>query len=138
MKLKLVPIDKNASVHFLQDTITTGFQSPAEDYKEAPINIDNIVVKNKTATFFGTVEGFALQEEGIYNGSHLVIDKSVQVSGTQLVVAVINGEFCIKKVAKVNNNYYQMPGNIRITEEIDFSIWGVITWVFSPAACLLS
>src|SRR4051812_6963959 len=110
MKLKLVPIDKNASVHFLQNTSTTGFQSPAEDYKEAPINIDAIVVKNKTATFFGTVEGCSLQEDGIYHGSHLVIDKSLPVQGTQLVVAVINGEFCIKKVAKVNNVYYQMPG----------------------------
>jgi DNA polymerase V len=87
MKLNLVPIDEEATASLLTQSFTTGFQSPADDYKEDPISIDQIVIKNKTATFFGTVEGQSMKEHGIFHGSHLVVDKSVKVQGIQLVVA---------------------------------------------------
>ena len=137
MKLNIVPIDNAFIPDFLQNVVITGFQSPADDYKETPISLDKVIIKNKTATFFAKVEGYTLQSQGIFDGSHLVIDRSVTLRGTQLVVAVINGSFVIKKISSVNGIYYFMPDNIRVTEEIDFEVWGLITWVFTPSICML-
>ncbi|MCH9632487.1 MAG: Protein UmuD [Chlamydiae bacterium] len=111
--------------------ISAGFPSPAESHVDRKIDLNQELIKNPAATFFVRVEGDSMLEAGILSGDVLVVDRSIQAKDGKIIVAVVNGEFTVKKIKKINNKYFLVPENKKysrteITKEMEFSIWGVV------------
>lgn len=127
-------VETQRAVHYAQEGISAGFPSPAEDFKEARISIDQEVVKNETATFYARVSGDSMQGAGLDDGDLLVIDRSLQPQHDKIAVCFIDGEFTVKRLKVDKDAVYLMPENkkykpIKITEENQLVIWGIVTYV---------
>lgn len=114
--------------------ISAGFPSPALDFIDLSIDLNKHLIKHPSATFFGRVKGDSLKNAGISNGDLLVIDKSLEPVNGKIAVCFIDGEFTAKRIRIAKNEIILMPENenyqpIRVTEENDFIIWGVVTHV---------
>ena len=122
------------AVHYAQEGISAGFPSPAEDFKEARISIDQEVVKNEAATFYARVSGDSMQGAGLDDGDLLVIDRSLQPQHGKVAVCFVDGEFTVKRLKVDKDAVYLMPENkkykpVKITEENQLVIWGLVTYV---------
>lgn len=115
--------------------IQMGFPSPADDYLEEVLSLDDVCVSNAASTFLGRVTGQSLKDICIYEGDIAVIDKSLMPEHRDLVVCAIDGEFNAKilhidklqgiRLLSANPDFQP----ILINELTDFRIWGVITFV---------
>lgn len=115
-------------------TVSAGFPSPADDYIERHLDLNELLVKHPTATFFVRVEGQSMINAGIKSGDILIVDRSLNPSSGHVVIAVLNGEFLVKKLHKRGNQTWLLPENpkyqpMQITAEANFEIWGVVTSV---------
>lgn len=113
--------------------VPAGFPSPAEDFLEKRLDLNAYLIKNQSATFLIKVHGNSMINAGIFDGDMLVIDRSVQPSSGKIVLGVLNGEFTVKRIEKRKNKLFLIPENenfepIEITSEMDFKIWGVVTF----------
>lgn len=112
-------------------SVSAGFPSPAENYMERKIDLNLELIKNPAATFFVRVEGDSMKEAGILNGDTLVVDRSLSPKEGKIVVAVVNGEFTVKKIVRTKGKLFLAPANknyspLEITPETDFSVWGTV------------
>ncbi|MCD4779667.1 MAG: translesion error-prone DNA polymerase V autoproteolytic subunit [Candidatus Omnitrophica bacterium] len=115
--------------------IRAGFPSPADDYVDKKLDLNEYVVKHPAATFFVKVKGDSMINAGILPGSILVVDRSLEAQSNKIVVAVLDGEFTVKRLKKSRNKIVLLSENsnydpIEITPDRDFAIWGVVTHVF--------
>lgn len=113
--------------------IPAGFPSPAEDFLEKRLDLNDYLIKNQTATFLVKVTGNSMINAGISDGDILVIDRSVEPSDGKIVLGVLNGEFTVKRIKKKDRKLFLIPENekfkpIEVTEEMDFQVWGVVTY----------
>ena len=113
-----------------QGSISAGFPSPAEDYIELGIDLNKYLIKNPISTFFLRVSGNSMNNAGIYNNDLLLIDRSINPNPGHVVVALLDGEFTLKRLIKEKNNYYLKADkenypSINLYEYIDIQIWGV-------------
>lgn len=116
--------------------VSAGFPSPADDYMDVAIDLNRELIRNKTSTFCVRVSGTSMRDAGIQDGSILIVDRSLEPENNSIVLAVINGEFTVKRINTHDKNLYLMPENsdfkpIKITEEMDFRVWGVVTSVIN-------
>ena len=116
----------------LYNSIAAGFPSPAEDHMDSSLDLNQHLIKHPSATFYVYARGDSMVSAGISDGDMLIVDRSLEATNDSIVVAIINGEFTVKRISKVNKCLYLMPHNssynpMRITEEMDFEIWGVVT-----------
>jgi DNA polymerase V len=126
--------DNIKEISLAQTGVSAGFPSPADDFKELRISIDQEVVKNEEATFYARVDGQSMQGAGLDDGDLLVIDRSKEPEDNAIAVCFIDGEFTVKRL-KVEAEYiFLMPENpnykpIKVTEDNQLIIWGVVTYV---------
>ncbi|MCK9611284.1 MAG: translesion error-prone DNA polymerase V autoproteolytic subunit [Bacteroidales bacterium] len=118
---------------FFSTKISAGFPSPAEDFIEKKLDLNEYLIKNPSATFFIKVSGHSMKNAGIFDGDILVVDRSIEPSDNKIVIGVVNGEFTVKRLTKENNKLYLMPENpdfkpLEINESMDVSVWGVVTY----------
>ncbi len=120
---------------FATEGIRAGFPSPAQDYMTDTIDLNKELVQHPATTFYARAVGNSMTGFGISDGDLLVIDKSIEPVDGDIVVAFIDGEFTLKRIMKDENecNIWLVPGNedyppIKITEENDFIVWGVLTY----------
>lgn len=114
--------------------VSAGFPSPADDFKELRISIDQEVVKNESATFYARVAGESMQGAGLDDGDLLVIDRSKQPENNAIAVCFIDGEFTVKRLKIEAEAVFLMPENkkykpIKVTEDNELIIWGIVTYV---------
>jgi len=114
--------------------IVAGFPSPAEDYLESGLDLNQALIKHPSATFYGRVKGKSMREAGVEDGDLLVIDKSLNYKDQALAVCCLNGEFTLKRIKKGPDGVWLMPANrdyppIPVDEEDDFTIWGIVTYI---------
>ena len=114
--------------------VPAGFPSPASDYIDKSIDLNEILIKNKIATFLVRALGDSMVDAGIFSGDILIVDKSITPSNKNIVVAILNGEFTVKRFIRDSNKIFLQPENkkyrnIEISNEDDFKIWGVVTFV---------
>ena len=135
-KLTFFHPDQNQqkSLHLAQEKISAGFPSPADDFKELRISIDQEVVRNEEATFYARVSGESMQGAGLDDGDLLVIDRSIEPKNGKIAVCCIDGEFTVKRLKVVEDGVFLIPENpkyqsIKITEENELIIWGIVTYV---------
>ncbi|MDG1394051.1 MAG: translesion error-prone DNA polymerase V autoproteolytic subunit [Flavobacteriaceae bacterium] len=112
--------------------ISAGFPSPAEDFKQERLSLDNELIKNKEATFFARVSGQSMIEAGLNDNDLLVIDRSLSPTHNKIAVCFLDGEFTVKRLKVEKDEVWLQPENknyqpIKITEENDFVIWGIVT-----------
>ena len=112
------------------ETISAGFPSPAEDYIEPGIDLNKYLIKNPISTFFLRVNGNSMNNAGIYNNDLLIIDRSINPNPGHIVVALLDGEFTLKRLIKNQNNYYLKADkenypSISLYEYENIQIWGV-------------
>ena len=91
------------------------------------------MIENPSATFFVRVAGESMKDIGITDGDILVVDRSIESWENRIVVAVIDSEFTIKRFTTQNETVVLEAENpdypaIKITPEMDFSVWGVVSW----------
>jgi DNA polymerase V len=115
------------------DKIPAGFPSPADDYMEDRLDLNEKLIRNPSSTFFAKVSGHSMVNAGINDGDLIIIDKSLPAKNESILVCALNGEFTIKKLKKIGRDHYLMPENadfepILLSEDNDFMIWGVVTY----------
>lgn len=114
--------------------IAAGFPSPADDHLEAPLDLNEHLVKHPSATFVVKVDGDSMTGAGIYNGDLLVVDRSLEAKSGSIVVAVVNGELTVKRLVIERRRARLVPENpaykpIGIRDGLDVVIWGVVAHV---------
>lgn len=117
---------------FFDTGISAGFPSPADDFRETRISLDEELIKNKEATFFAKVSGQSMIDAGINDKDLLVIDRSIEPANNKIAVCFIDGEFTVKRLRVDGKKMWLKPENpdypiIEITEENNFLIWGIVT-----------
>ena len=126
-----IKTDKELSLPLFVTPVAAGFPSPAENYVDRKIDLNQELIKHPSSTFFVKVEGDSMQDAGIYSGNTLIVDRSLDATNGAIIVAVVNGEFTVKRIQKIKGKYFLVPENnkyqpLEITKEMDFSIWGVV------------
>jgi DNA polymerase V len=108
-----------------------GFPAPGDDQIERVLDINELVVKHPTSTFFVRVEGDSMEGAGIFGGDVLVVDRSVNPKDGMIVVAAVFGELVVKRLhirgeihLLVSENLAYEP--ITIQNNDDCFIWGVV------------
>ncbi len=116
-----------------QSKVPAGFPSPATEYLGDTLDLNDYLINNPTASFFAKVEGDSMIGAGIFEGDLLVIDKSLNAKHKDIVIASVNDEFTVKRldtrdgIQLIAENTAYKP--IKLTGEMEFSIWGVVTGV---------
>ena len=116
--------------------IKAGFPSPAQDYMSESLDFNRDIIRHPAATFYGRVKGDSMIDAGISDGDIVVIDKALEPSHGDIVVAFVDGEFTIKYLdtAHKGEGYILLvPANknyqpIKIYNQDNFTIWGVVAW----------
>ena len=126
------------SIPMFSDSVQAGFPSPAEDHLDLDLNLNDYLVQNPSATFCVKAIGESMKDAGIKSGDIMIVDKSLEPKNRSIVLAVIDGEFTVKRVNINNDELYLMPENsnfspIKITEEMDFQVWGIVTYIIHKA-----
>lgn len=127
-------LENNIKLPYFPSGIKAGFPSPAADFDESKISLDNVLVKNREATFYAKANGTSMTGAGIDNGDIMVIDRSLEPSNNKIAVCCIDGEFTVKRIAIEKEGVYLVPENkefkpIQIKEENELIIWGIVTYV---------
>ncbi len=118
----------------VEEGISAGFPSPADDFKEIRISLDKELVKNKDATFYARVSGDSMIGAGLDDGDLLIIDRSLYAENGKIAVCLIDGEFTVKRIKKEGKKLYLLPENkkykpIELEQENELIIWGIVEYV---------
>ena len=111
--------------------VQAGFPSPASDFSEEPIDLAKELVSNEAATYYFRVNGESMLDAFMPVGAILVVDRSLPYQNGTIVVAVVDGEFTVKRYEKRLGKERLLPENkrfkpIEIHEYTDFKVWGVV------------
>ncbi|KTD32178.1 SOS error prone mutagenesis protein UmuD (RumA) [Legionella nautarum] len=115
-------------------TVRAGFPSPADDYIEDFLDLNQYLVNHPASTFMVRASGDSMTDVGIQSGDLLIVDRSIEATHGKVVIAAINGELTVKRLSRVNGRIKLLPANdkykpIDITDEQDLVIWGVVIHV---------
>ncbi len=113
--------------------VSCGWPSPALDYAEPPLSIDELVSIRACSTFLVRAQGHSMIGAGIYEADVLVVDRSLTAVTGDVVVAVVDGDFTMKRLGTVDGQVALLPENpemqpIVFAEGQELFIWGVVTW----------
>tara|TARA_B100000073_G_scaffold257687_1_gene217620 strand:- start:323 stop:733 length:411 start_codon:yes stop_codon:yes gene_type:complete len=124
---------KKIKIPLLSSTVSAGFPSPADDYTEENIDLNDILITNPSSTFFLRVKGDSMINSGIQDEDLIIVDKSLIAKPGNIVIAILDGEFTVKKLAKKDNRFYLRAGNnnypdFNLSNYSDVQIWGVVIY----------
>ena len=134
-QLEIVGADTSSQLPlpYADQGIRAGFPSPAQDYMDLSIDLNRELIRNPSSTFYGRVKGDSMQDAGVSEGDVLVIDKSLEPQDGDMAVCFLDGEFTLKFIQLEKDAIWLIPANeaydpIRVTEENEFLIWGIVTY----------
>ena len=121
-------------IPLFESGVSAGFPSPADDYMDLPIDLNEFLIKHPAATFYVRVKGNSMEGAGIRNGDLLIVDRAEEPRNKSIVLGIIDGEFTVKRIKKKGSDLYLMPDNpefkpIKINDNMNFQVWGVVTYV---------
>ena len=124
----------SSEIPFIKFTAHAGFPSPAEDFLEPGLNLNEYLIQNSAATFCVKVKGDSMVGAKITTGDILIVDRSLNPKNQNIILAILNGNFIVKKLLISNNDFYLLSDNkyanqIKINPEMEFYVWGVVTYV---------
>lgn len=117
---------------FYENRISAGFPSPAQNDEEERLDLNELLIKHPSATFFLRVTGSSMINAGIHHNDILVVDRSIEPAHGKIVIASVNGELTVKRLHNAGGKVKLVAENpayapIDITEEMEMRIWGVVT-----------
>ena len=124
---------KKFKIPLLTDTVSAGFPSPADDYTEENVDLNEHLISNPFSTFFLRVKGESMINAGIKDEDLIIVDKSLIAKPGDIVIAMIDGEFTIKRLSIKNDELYLKAENhnypdFNFKNHIDVQIWGVVIY----------
>jgi len=124
----------NIRLEFVEEGISAGFPSPADDFKNKRISLDEELIKDVNTTYYARVSGESMIGAGLDNNDLLVIDKSIPAKDGKIAVCYVDGEFTVKRLKITKECVYLMPENdnykpIKVTQDKQLLIWGIVTYV---------
>ena len=116
------------------DSVSAGFPSPATDYMENKLDLNEHLIKHPAATFIVKAKGPSMTDAGILSGDLLIVDRSIDPKSNNIVIASIFGDLAVKKLRKKANSLFLLSANsdypsIEVKEEMECFIWGVVTYI---------
>lgn len=122
----------------LFSAVQAGFPSPASDFIELELDFNSLLVSKPYTTFCVRVRGNSMQDAHIYDNDILIVDRSVKATNGKIVVAILNGDFTVKRLSINQNQYSLVPDNpqyptIQVKKSDEFEIWGVVTFIIHQA-----
>ena len=134
--LSIINLESNKKVvmPLFSDSVSAGFPSPATDYLENKLDLNEYLVKHPAATFIVKASGPSMTEAGILSGDLLIVDRSVTPKNNNIVIASVFGDLTVKKLRKKGSALFLVSANneypsIEVKEEMECFIWGVVTYV---------
>jgi len=118
-------MSEDSELHFCSADRTRGFPSPAEDYKEVPLDLNKYLITNSSATFFMRIAND--NTPGMNSGDIIIVDRAAVAKDGSMVVATVNNSLVTRLIRFKNNRYYFAEPYSTRADNID--IWGVITYV---------
>ena len=130
----LPDFESNLKIPFMSEGVSAGFPSPAGDFMETNIDLNKELSENPLATFYIKVKGNSMIDAGINDRDVLVVDRSLEPQNNKIAICFIDGEFTVKRIQLEKDCLYLMPENpnyspIKVTEENQLVIWGIVTYV---------
>ena len=118
--------------------VQAGFPSPADDHLERSIDLNEELIQHPAATFFVRVKGESMHDAGIQSGDILVVDRSLAPTDRKIVVAMIDGEFTVKRFRNQEGRIFLEAANdqfprIEVSGDQELVVWGVVSFVIHPA-----
>ncbi|HSL61287.1 MAG TPA: translesion error-prone DNA polymerase V autoproteolytic subunit [Desulfotignum sp.] len=122
------------SLPLYMTAIEAGFPSPADDYIEGSLDLNQHLIRHPAATFFVRVSGDSMVNAGIFPDDILIVDRSLEAVDKKIVIAVVDGDLTVKRLRIRSGNPLLEPENdryppIEVTPDMAFEIWGVVTSV---------
>lgn len=126
--------ESDNQIPYIKEGVSAGFPSPAADFNEHSIDLNKELSKNPLATFYIRVKGNSMIDAGINDKDILVVDRSLEPTDNKVAVCFLDGEFTVKRIKLETDCLYLIPENknykpIKINEENQFIIWGIVTYV---------
>ncbi len=114
------------------ERVPGGFPSPADDYLEGKLDLNQYLVKHPAATIFVRVTGDSMIGAGIHSGDLLIVDRSLEPKDGNVVIAVLDGELTVKRLSMREGKPVLLPDNdqyqpVEVSEHATFEVWGVTT-----------
>jgi len=124
--------EKPTPVRFYDIGVSAGFPSPADDYKEKKLDLNDLLIRQPEATFFAKASGDSMTGAGIFDGDMLIVDRSITATDGKIVIAVVNGELTVKRFKLVGRTAQLHAENpkyspITLCEGDNVNVWGVVT-----------
>ena len=125
---------KKVTTPLFLDSVSAGFPSPATDYLENKLDLNEHLVKHPAATFIVKTSGSSMINADIYSGDLLIVDRSLTPRNNNIVIASIFGDLTVKKIKKKDKSFFLVSANedypsIEVKEEMECFIWGVVTYI---------
>ena len=119
--------------------VPAGFPSPADDYIDRALDLNEHLIRHPAATFFVRVSGDSMVDAGIHPGDILVVDRAEEPAHGKIIIAALNGELTVKRLSRSRGAVYLLPENpsyapIEVTPETQFQVWGVVVHVIHTVA----
>ena len=120
------------SIPIFSSRVQAGFPSPADDHLEDQLDLNKHLIHHQEATFFVRAQGESMLNAGIHPGDILIVDKSLPAKSGKIVIAVVDGEFTVKRLHKYKGKVSLKAENsefedIEIQEGSELIIWGIVT-----------
>ena len=114
--------------------VEAGFPSPADDYMEGPLDLNQHVIKHPAATYFVRASGDSMTGAGIFDGDLLIVDRSLEPTHGRIAIVEVDGQLTVKRLYKLNGVLLLQSENesyppIELQEGNEAVVWGVVTHV---------
>ncbi len=124
--LSLLPLS------LMSSEVRAGFPSPADDFAESSLDLNELMIQHKEATFFCRVKGRSMEGAGIFEGDLLVIDRAITPRSGCIVVAAVDGELTVKRFMQRNGQVQLEAASpkfppITFHDGQELQVWGVVT-----------
>ena len=126
-----------AMIPLFSGKVAAGFPSPADDYIEKTLDLNELLIQKPVATFFVRAEGESMLGAGIHPDDILVVDRSINPTVGKVVICALNGELTVKRLKSIGKEIVLGAENpaypdIIVQEDIELMVWGVVTNVIHP------
>lgn len=116
---------------FFITPVSAGFPSPADDFIDVQLDLNEYLIRHPAATFCVRAKGDSMSGAGIFPGSLLIVDRALVPRRDSVVLAVLDGEFTVKRLRREGGRFVLYPENtgyrpLTVTPETDFTVWGVV------------
>ncbi len=120
------------SIPLFSSKVSAGFPSPADDYIEKTLDLNDLLIQQPAATFFVRAEGESMLGAGIHPNDILIVDRSLKATVGKVVICALNGELTVKRLKSIGEEIILGAENpeyadITVKEGTDMLIWGVVT-----------